>query len=324
MRFYDFVRDHVIPFNSVIAMSVTVAVVLDFLAPQAPYLAWVSYLITLLLMLAIVLELRCRFATVPADAWYVRLLGRLRSPPGPLWETSSWQAIGIIAITALILGQVSKAHASSGGMLASATSGLRNLQVQLLGLKEDSRRIQSSLDGMGTKVDSIHATVGELGAALKHVPAPASSESDLSRLQALATEGKRFPQDPYQLLKLLNQKRDDRLAVMELYLRHEFDIHRPMPLSLMFVDLSIDDALTIKNLAKLEAWADKKYQLDGSTLMLACQPLDLQAYAAIAGDKQLSEWLSSKGVQAATQHPCKFVSRKWQMSAKDIQDALAQ
>lgn len=43
MRIYEFVKEHVIPFNSVIAMAVTVAAVLDFLAPQAAYLAWLSY-----------------------------------------------------------------------------------------------------------------------------------------------------------------------------------------------------------------------------------------------------------------------------------------
>ena len=52
MRIYDFVREHVIPFNSVIAMAITVAAVLDFLAPQAPYLAWLSYVLAAMVLLA--------------------------------------------------------------------------------------------------------------------------------------------------------------------------------------------------------------------------------------------------------------------------------
>ena len=52
MRIYEFVKEHVIPFNSVIAMAVTVAAVLDFLAPQAAYLAWLSYELAGLVMLA--------------------------------------------------------------------------------------------------------------------------------------------------------------------------------------------------------------------------------------------------------------------------------
>ena len=55
MRIYDFVREHVIPFNSVIAMAITVAAVLDFLAPQAPYLAWLSYVLAAMVLLAMVL-----------------------------------------------------------------------------------------------------------------------------------------------------------------------------------------------------------------------------------------------------------------------------
>ena len=48
MKVLDVVRDYIIPFNSIIAMAVTVVAVLDFLAPQGAYLAWFSYALVLL------------------------------------------------------------------------------------------------------------------------------------------------------------------------------------------------------------------------------------------------------------------------------------
>ncbi len=72
-----------------------------------------------------------------------------------------WQVIGIIAAhCAGPSGQASKARAYSGGLIASAAPNLRNVQLLLLGLKEDARRIQAVLDGVDTKVDSIHASMG--------------------------------------------------------------------------------------------------------------------------------------------------------------------
>ena len=178
MRIYDFVREHVIPFNSVIAMAITVAAVLDFLAPQAPYLAWLSYVLAAMVLLAMVLEVRAQRPGVAGGAWYVRLLGRLRAPPGPLWKSPAWQVIGIIAAIALVLGQASKARADSGGLIASAAPNLRNVQLLLLGLKEDARRIQAVLDGVDTKVDSIHASMGNMEAALTKDPLEALMEGD--------------------------------------------------------------------------------------------------------------------------------------------------
>ena len=98
MRIYDFVREHVAPFNSVIFTSVTVAGVLDFLAPQAPYLAWLSYALAGLVLLAMVLEVRTLRGRAAGSGWSVRFLGWLREPPGPLWKSPAWQVFGVIVV----------------------------------------------------------------------------------------------------------------------------------------------------------------------------------------------------------------------------------
>ena len=68
MRIYEFVREHVIPFNSVSAMAVTVAAVTVCLAPQAPYLAWLSYALATMVLLAMVLEVRAQRPGVAGGA----------------------------------------------------------------------------------------------------------------------------------------------------------------------------------------------------------------------------------------------------------------
>ena len=326
MRIYDFVREHVIPFNSVIAMAITVAAVLDFLAPQAPYLAWLSYVLAAMVLLAMVLEVRAQRPGVAGGAWYVRLLGRLRAPPGPLWKSPAWQVIGIITAIALVLGQASKARADSGGLIASAAPNLRNVQVLLLGLKEDTRRIQATLDGVETKVDSIRTSVGNMETALAKDPLEALMEGDYPFLKKHVEAGKRLPRDVGTLLRGLNQKREDRIDLLRLYMGHEFDIREPVPLE--DVTLRTDDVPTIRNLKKLGAWANKLFhQVNDSRtgaymLLNSCKTMDLLAYAYVAGDKPLADWLIQQGLNPNAQYPCVYgwvePRTRWTVSAKEL------
>ena len=334
MRIYDFVREHVIPFNSVIAMAITVAAVLDFLAPQAPYLAWLSYVLAAMVLLAMVLEVRAQRPGVAGGAWYVRLLGRLRAPPGPLWKSPAWQVIGIIAAIALVLGQASKARAYSGGLIASAAPNLRNVQLLLLDLKEDARRMQAVLDGVDTKVDSIHASMGNMEAALTKDPLEALMEGDYPFLKKHVEAGKRLPRDVGTLLRGLNQKRDDRIDLIRLYMAHEFDIREPVPVASIASSLT-DDVTTLRSIKKLNARAEKLLNLDGSSaakagaymFLDACPTMDLLAYAYIAGDQPLADWLIQQGLNPNAQYPCVrgWVEprTRWKVSAKELRALTA-
>ena len=327
MRIYEFVSKHVMPFNAVIVMSMTVAAVLDFLAPRAPFLAWVSYVLAAMVLLAMALEVRAQRPGVMGVAWYVQLLGRLRAPPGPLWKSPAWQVIGIIAAIALVLGQASRARADSGGLIASAAPNLRNVQVLLLGLKEDTRRIQATLDGMDTKVDSIHASVGGLEGVLRKEPADYLMEGDYPFLKKHVEAGKRLPRNTSYLLSGLNQKRDDRLDLLRLYMEHEFDIREPVGFEQLVT--TTDDVPTLKNIKKLNAWGSKLLGLDDPkigafALLNSCPTMDLLAYAYIAQDKPLVDWLIQQGLNPKAQYPCNWVSTKWTISAKELQAMMAQ
>jgi hypothetical protein len=320
MRIYDFVKEHVIPFNAVILMSITVAAVLDFLAPQAAYLAWVSYALAGLVLTVMVLEVLHQRAAVGGNSLSARLLGRLRSPPGPLWKSPAWQVIGVIAVIALVVGYASKARAADGGLIASSAPNLRNVQVLLLGLQQDTRRIQTTLDGMAPKVDSIQASVGGMEAAMMKSPLEYLSEGDYPFLQKHVASGKKLPQSMSSLVFGLNQKRDDRFDLLELYIRHGFDLTQPISIILSY---GIDDIPTINNMRKLNAWTQKRIQQDASMLFYSCKTMDLMIYATVAGDRPLADWLAQKGLSTVTQYPCEFPGTRWTMTIKELQTILS-
>ena len=321
MRIYDFVKEHVMPFNAVIVMSITVAAVLDFLAPQAAYLAWLSYALAGLVVMMMVLELLQRHTGVNADSSYARLLARLRPPPGPVWNSPGWQVVGIVAVIALVLGYASKARASDGGLIASAAPNLRNVQMLLLGLQQDTRRIEATLNNMDSKVDSIHASVGGLEAALNG-PLEYLEQGDYQYLRKHVAQGKKLPQSPMHMLLGLNRKRADRFELLDLYIRNGFDIHRPVPLFTLTYSTLIDDLPTIKNVDKLEAWAQKRFQQSAMIVLMSCKTMDLLAYAYVAGDKPLADWLVQKGLSSDTQYPCDLIGTRWTMTDKDFQTIL--
>lgn len=324
MRIYEFVKEHVMPFNAVIVMSMTVAAVLDFLAPQAPYLAWLSYVLAAVVLMLMVLEMSARRPGVAGNAWYVQWLDRLRKPPGPFWKSPAWQVVGIIAVIAVVLGQASRAKADSGGLIASVAPNLRNVQVLLLGLQEGTRRIQATLDGVDTKVDSIHASVAGLEGVLTKDPIEYLMEGDYPFLKKHVEAGKRLPRNTGYLVQGLNQKRDDRFDLLRLYMDNQFDIGEPVDLFMLASSL-VDDVLTIRNVKKLDAWAEKNFQIGAVSLLHSgtCKTLDLLAYAYIAGDKPLADWLVQQGLNPDTKYPCEYVSKKWTLSAKELQALLS-
>lgn len=323
MRIYEFVREHVIPFNAVILMSITVAAVLDFLAPQAAYLAWLSYALAGLVFTVMVLELLHQRAAVNGNSLSARLLGRLRSPPGPLWNSPAWQVVGVIAVIALVLGYASKARAADGGLIASSAPNLRNVQVLLLGLQQDTRRIQTTLDGMAPKVDSIQASVGTIEAALKE-PRDFLAEGDYPYLQKLVASGKKLPQHQWNLMQGLNQKRPDRLDLLRLYVENGFDVRQAMPvLSNAIMAGRIDDVPTLKNLQKLQVWAKKHTTLPSlDDFAFMCDRMDLLTYAYIADDQELAGWLIKQGLNPSQQHDCKYIDKPT-MSSRDVLAVLS-
>ena len=317
MRIYDFVKEHVMPFNAVIFMSITIVAVLDFLAPQAAYLSWLSYALAGLVAMMMILELLQRHTGVNANSLYTRLLARLRPPPGPVWNSPGWQVVGVMAVIALVLGYASKARAADGGLMASSAPNLRNVQVLLLGLQQNTQRIQTTLDSMAPKVDSIQASVGGMEAALKG-PLEYLSEGDYAYLQKYIASGRKLPQSTAHLLNGLNQKRNDRFELLDLYIKHGFDIQQPVSM-LNLTSFLVDDIPTINNVRKLNTWAQRRIQQDALMIFASCKTLDLLVYANVAADKPLADWLVQKGLSTDMQYPCELAGTRWTMTVKEFQ-----
>lgn len=321
MRIYDFVKEHVMPFNAVIFMSITIVAVLDFLAPQAAYLSWLSYALAALVVMMMVLELLQRHTGVNANSSYTRLLARLRPPPGPVWNSPGWQVVGVVAVIALVLGYASRARATDGGLMASSAPNLRNVQILLLGLQQNTQQIQTTLDGMAPKIDSIQVSVGGMEAALKG-PLEYLSEGDYPFLQKYTASGKKLPQSTAHLLGGLNQKRNDRFELLDLYIKHGFDIQQPVSM-LNLTSFLVDDIPTINNVRKLNTWAQRRIQQDALMIFASCKTLDLLVYANVAADKPLADWLVQKGLSTDTQYPCELAGMRWTMTVKEFQTILS-
>lgn len=319
MRIYDFVKTHIVPFNSVIAMAITVSAVLDFLAPQAAYLAWLGYVLAGMVLLALGIELLCRQEGSESATWPARFLRRLRTPPGPLWKSPGWQVLGVIALIVLVLGQASRARADTGGLIAGSLPNLRHAQLALLGLREDTQRIQAKLEDVGSKVDSIQTA---LETAMDD-PLGSLMEGDYPYLEKRVRSGKSLPQHKQTLLWGLNKKRDDRIDLLQLYQHQGMNIKAGMPLSSLEPGIGIDDALTIKHLEKLSNHARQRFHNPLVTFFSICAEMDLLVYAQVAADEALARWLIAQGLSMDERYACEFGGQRWTTSAREIQAILA-
>ena len=163
-------------------------------------------------------------------------------------------------------------------------------------------------------------------AALKS-PLEYLEQGDYPFLRQHVAAGKKLPQSPTHMVLGLNRKRDDRFELLELYKRNGFDIRQPVAVETLTFATMIDDVATIKNVAKIDAWARKRFQLDAMMTLGSCKTMDLLAYSYIADDKPLTDWLLAQGVKPDAQYACELGTQgvmQWTVHTKDIRTVLAQ
>ena len=148
------------------------------------------------------------------------------------------------------------------------------------------------------------------------------AEGDYPYLQKLVASGKKLPQDQWMLLLGLNQKRPDRFELLRLYMDQGLDIHQPVPvLSNVVLGSRINDLPTLRNLDKLDAWAKKRTQMSTIGMAYVCERMDLLAYAYIADDKPLADWLVKQGLNPKQEYPCSYIDKP--MTSQTVQALLA-
>lgn len=328
MTLFTFIRERIVPINAVIALSATLALVLDFISPKAPYLAWVSYGLCGIVLACMVLELIApekinTWLTTPAQG-LSKQCQRLWMERRPVWNSPAWQALAVIAVVATVIGAASKAKANDGGLLASTFPAVRNYQASFSSL-------QDALDDLNKKIDG--AQFGGIKDA-----AEALSTGDFKTLQRFLKKGEPLPNanatGEYALAVGLAAKKKDRLEILSLYVKDGFDINQsgvigplaPFPKA---------------NSDKLNTWSIKQKGTGNAntghivvfqatpkdadnTFILSCVELTLLEVAIINDDKEATEWLIKNGADKTAKRKCKSMTgrNKRDISAEIVASVL--
>lgn len=259
----EFVKNHLTLVNAVVAAAVTMVGVLDFLAPALSVLPRVIYSCTAVLVVAMLGAALAPVVTGRLLRWAgfgARRDGVL------LWRRAGWQfAVAILAATT-VLGFVSMAKASQGGVLASQVPAVRSLQDSLLDIHRDMATLQTGVDDANRTLTRIAGSVdpdraadrcADLGCA---VEAGASADA----VRRLFAKGARVPGDPIHdgdlLWQAIASGAPDRLAVFDQLVQHGIDrdmLILPMASSKLQVSTpGLATAREIADTARLdERWA---------------------------------------------------------------------
>lgn len=297
MSLFTFVRERIVPINAVIALSVTLSLVLDFLAPKAPYLAWFSYALAAVVLACMAAEL---IAPVWVGQWLDRstkgasgLLKRLWMGYRPAWRSPAWQAVAVVTCGVLVLGQVSKAKAAEGGILASQFSGVSNLQAALFDLKKDTQAIKQGVDEINAKVDDLKA-FGKY-----HDAAHALNSGDAVALKGFMAKGEPLPPantaNDFALASGMSYRLAGRLELLDLYVKNGFDINQRGRVLALATDTTPKDTAD-----KLEAWS----KANGIRYHpLNCE-LTLLHVATLTADGEAVKWLTEHGASNEARAYC--------------------
>lgn len=146
---FEFIRERFVPINAVVGLALSIMAVLDFMAPQAPYLKWLGILLGGIVLVLMLVELifpenfehwiKSTSKGLPA------ILFRMRMGYSISLRSPAWQSLGALAIVVFVLGQASAAKAREGGVLASEFPSLASLQKTILGVREDLKDIKEQL-----------------------------------------------------------------------------------------------------------------------------------------------------------------------------------
>lgn len=233
---YDFVREHVLIANSVIAASTTAVALLDFFAPRLSVLPRLVYTATALTVGLMILAALFPAGTIAA----LRAVGvGAAGDAEPMWRRPAWQFSVALLVAVTALGFISVAKAERGGVLADSFDGVKSAQDSLLGLRRATASIQNGVDTANAKLDQIAASVDPENPADKCPDIQCAIADGASRkaIDKLLTKGQKLPEGLFisGYLWQLNQKASpNRFAIHDIYRERGkgdmlFPIQAPVP-----------------------------------------------------------------------------------------------
>ena len=285
---YQFIRDHLIPINTLIAFAVFTVGALDFFKPMAPHsLPVIIYSATALLALVLFVagllpaKPRARADADPAKPWK------------PLRQRPGW-ILGV-SLLALItgLGWASYAKASEKGLIADSFSSVAAVQAALA-------KLQSSADTADAKLDVIIEKQGSAtlaGDACPTIDCAVGMGASEATLRRFISQGAALPTDPAFLGSSINRlsksRNPARIGTLAAYL----DTHALPDINDRAGKVAIHEPQELQTIAAQLPAELRPRVAEIFTGRNACgmPSLRFTEIAALNGDKPLYDWLVARG-----------------------------
>jgi hypothetical protein len=155
---FEFAKDRLAPINAVFLFSTGVVGALDLLAPHGPYLSNLGIFMAIPMVLVMFAEW---FAPEFVSAWLAKPAAGWRRAvktkwerQRPLWMSAQFRLMMMIVVIVIILGQISKAKAETGGFLATNFSSFAYVQSHILDIKTDLKEIKDQLKNVKQEISA--------------------------------------------------------------------------------------------------------------------------------------------------------------------------
>ena len=293
-----FIKDHLIPVNTVIAFSVFMVAGLDFLKPLAPGIVLAIYSATGILALALFLAgaMPARVAGSTEEA--VARGGKTRR----LHRSPAW-ALGTALLTLITLfGWCSHAKAGDKGFIAGNWGAARSLQAALGDLQGRVAEVQRGTDTANAKLDEVLSkqtspSPSAGGDACPDFQCALGMGASEAALKRLLDRGAQLPTDPAFIGstfdRIIKARSGSRMAVAGIYLDAKAlpDINERAAMVALHEprDLRAVGATLPRELR------DRVGEIFTGRNACATPTLRLAELAALNSDKPLYDWLLARG-----------------------------
>lgn len=218
------------------------------------------------------------------------------------WQSPAWQAIAMITVIILILGQVSQSRKNEGGILASRFIPIADIQTKVFG-----SNIASTFDT--TRMSEFDQKLHLYGKTMQYRSASdALSKGSWSGLQQFLDKGEPLPQairvyggstyvrsEIYELAEGLAHYQEDRLKILESYLNIGWDMNTTSRIPLIERHLSKLIANTANEWINDNSVDVHPYKPGKVKLELGRCKLSLLDVAILTKDQIAIKWLLKNG-----------------------------
>lgn len=333
MDIFQFIRERILPVNIIIVLSIIISLCLDFFAPKGHFLAWSSYGLVIVLLIIVVLELitpsLIRKFRASRNLKILNCLRKLWMGESYSWQSPAWQTIVLITLLILFLGQVSKNRQNEGGILASRFILVANSQDKFFGSKPRSTFSGAALSDINQQLQEFGKTIPYRSAA------DALSKGSWTGLQQFLQKGEPLPSaikvyggssyartEIYELAEGLAHYQDERLRILDLYVKAGWDINTISRIPLLERHLSKLVVYTMTEWINDRAIDVHPYKPGKVKLEIGRCKLSLLDVAILTKDHQAITWLLQNGSEPDQIKMCVNSTTEFTFNSKQLARVL--